>query len=67
MTVTFVRAPMQDTREQVIDYLQARGCEEPFRDVHRGPDGSWRGSGVTGRTVIEDMAAYETIEEGERP
>jgi hypothetical protein len=44
--ITMIRAPLQDTREAVIDWLERNGVRAPFRDVHRGPDGSWRGSGV---------------------
>lgn len=64
-SITFIRSPMQATPEAVIDYLEAQGCTPPFRDVHMGPDGSYRGSGT--RTSIEDAAAYEVIEEGEEP
>lgn len=64
-SLTFIRAPAHDTPEAVIDYLQAQSCTPPFRDVHQGPDGTFRGSGT--RTSIEDMAAYEVIEDGEEP
>ncbi len=38
------RAPCLDSPEQVVDWLLARGCTQI--EVHRGPDGSYRGSGI---------------------
>jgi len=42
--VTFLRAPMLDSAAAVTAWLMARGCTEI--EVHIGPDGSYRGSGV---------------------
>jgi hypothetical protein len=42
--VTLYRAPLQDSADAVLAWLLERGCTEV--EVHRGPDGSYRGSGV---------------------
>jgi hypothetical protein len=42
--MTFHRAPCCDTADGVTAWLRARGCDEI--EVHVGPDGSFRGSGV---------------------
>jgi hypothetical protein len=49
----FIRAPMQPTREAVIDWLERAGVVPPYRDVHVGPDGSWRGSGMVAAVKVE--------------
>ncbi len=42
--MTFHRAPCLDSAAAVTAWLIARGCTEI--EVHVGPDGSYRGSGV---------------------
>lgn len=44
MTTVFHRAPCLDSPDQVVAWLAERGCTQI--EVHRGPDGSYRGSGI---------------------